>query len=111
MTLKNLKCLRTMDNFWTCNKPINGLRHFVLVNEIKEKDQIIFLLVSVLDVEVNLKITSEQLIKSGNWEKGWINLSKIESITKAYIEYKLSKKAIEETNKIYINDDSLFNIS
>ena len=100
-----------MDNFWTCNKPINGLRHFVLVNEIKEKDQIIFLLVSVLDVEVNLKVTSEQLTKSSNWEKGWLNLPNIESITKGYIEYKLTKNVIVETNKIYINDDSLFNIS
>ena len=26
-----------MENYWTSNKPINGLRHFVLVNETKKK--------------------------------------------------------------------------
>ena len=26
-----------MENYWTSNKPIYGLRHFVLVNETKEK--------------------------------------------------------------------------
>ena len=33
-----------MENFWTSKKPINGLRHFVLVNEIKEKVNIILLM-------------------------------------------------------------------
>ena len=31
-----------MENYWTSNKPINGLRHFVLVNVTKEKGNIIF---------------------------------------------------------------------
>ena len=99
-----------MENFWTSNKPIFGLRHFVLVNELKEKNQIIFLLVSVLDVEISLKITYEELINSGNWLKGWINLPKIESITEDYIEYKSFHKGKKEINKIFINDDSSFNI-
>jgi tryptophan-rich hypothetical protein len=43
-----------MENYWTSNKPINGLRHFVLVNETKEKGNISFLMVSVLDSEINL---------------------------------------------------------
>ena len=77
-----------MENFWTCNKPINGLRHFVLVNETKEKENMIFLMVSVLDSEINLKITYEELINSGNWYKGWINLSKFESITEDYVRFK-----------------------
>ena len=38
-----------MENFWTSNKSINGLRHFVLVNENKEKGDITFLMVSVVD--------------------------------------------------------------
>ena len=46
-----------MENYWTTNKPINGLRHFVLVNEIIEKGNITFLMVSVLDSEINLKPT------------------------------------------------------
>jgi len=99
-----------MENFYTSNKTINGLRHFVLVNETKEKEKIIFLMVSVLDSEINLKITYEELINSGNWNKGWSNLPKIESITEEYINYKSSNK-IEEIDEIFLNDDSLFNIS
>ena len=99
-----------MENFWTSKKPINGLRHFVLVNEMKEKANIIFLMVSVLDTEINLKITYEELINSGNWCKGWINLSKYESITEEYGNYKSSNK-LEIIDEIYVNEDSAFNIS
>ena len=100
-----------MENFWTSNEPINGLRHFVLVNEIKEKDKIVFFLVSVLDVEINLKITYEDLINSSNWQKGWLNLDQSKSITKAYTKYKSINKGKEVNNKICINNDSVFNIS
>ena len=99
-----------MENFWTSNKPINGLRHFVLVNETKEKGNIIFLMVSVLDSEINLKISHEELINSGNWHKGWINLPKNESITQDYVRFKSLKKK-KAINKIFLTDDSLFNIS
>ena len=99
-----------MEYFWTSNKSIKGLRHFVLVNETKEKGNIIFLMVSVLDSEINLKTTYEELINSGNWYEGWINLPKLQSITEEYFEYKSSKKE-EGIDKIFINKDSLFNIS
>ena len=99
-----------MENFWSSNKPINGLRHFVLINETKEKENIIFLMVSVLDSEINLKTTYEELINSGNWHKGWIHLPKLQSITEEYFDYKSSKKE-EGIDEIFINEDSLFNIS
>ena len=99
-----------MENFWTSNKPIKGLRHFVLVNEAKEKGNIIFLMVSVLDSEINLKTTYEELINSGNWHKGWINLPKLQSITEEYFDYKSSKKE-EGIDEIFIIEDSFFNIS
>ena len=99
-----------MEIFWTSNKPINGLRHFVLINETKEKGNIIFLMVSVLDSDIYLKITYEELIKSGNWSKGWINLHKLESITEEYGSYKSSKK-LGGVDEIFVYDDSLFNIS
>jgi len=99
-----------MENYWTSNKTINGLRHFVLVNETKEKGNISFLMVSVLDSEINLKTTYEELINSGNWYKGWINLSKLESITEEYRNFK-SKNKTEGIDEIFINKDSLFNIS
>ena len=99
-----------MENYWTSNKPINGLRHFVLVNETKEKGNISFFMVSVLDSEINLTITYEELINSGNWHKDWINLSKHQSITEEYFNYKSINKA-EGIDEIFINEDSLFNIS
>ena len=99
-----------MDNFWTSNKPIKGLRHFVLVNNAKEKRNTIFLMVSVLDSEINLKVTYDELINSGNWYKGWINLPKLQSITEEYVDYKSLKKG-ESIDEIFINEDSLFNIS
>ena len=99
-----------MENFWTSNKTINGLRHFVLLNETKEKGNISFLMVSVLYSEINLKTTYEELINSGNWYKGWINLSKQQSITEEYLNYKSINKG-EVIDEIFINEDSLFNIS
>ena len=99
-----------MENYWTSNKPINGLRHFVLLNETKEKENMFFLMVSVLDSEINLKTTYEELINSGNWYKGWINLPKHQSITEEYVNYKSINKG-EGIDEIFINEDSLFNIS
>ena len=99
-----------MENFWTSNKNINGLRHFVLVNKITEKGNITFLMVSVLDSEIKLKTTYEDLINSGNWHKGWINLPKLQSITEEYVKYKSINKG-EDIDEIFINEDSLFNIS
>ena len=99
-----------MENYWTSNKSINGLRHFVLVNEIKEKGNISFLMVSVLDSEIYLKTTYEEIINSGNWHEGWINLPKHQSITEEYIYYKSIKKG-KGIDEIFINKDSLFNIS
>ena len=99
-----------MENYWTSIKPINGLRHFVLVNEIKEKGNIIFLMVSVLDSEISLKTTYEELINSGNWYRGWINLPKFQSITEEYLKHKSSNK-VEVIDEIFINEDSSFNIS
>ena len=99
-----------MENFWTSSKPIKGLRHFVLVNEIREQGNIIFSMVSVLDSEINLKTSYEELINSGNWYKGWINLPKLQSITKEYVTYKSSNK-LGDINGIFVNEDSAFNIS
>ena len=99
-----------MENCWTSNKPIKGLRHFVLVNETREQGNIIFSMVSVLDSEINLKTTYEELINSGNWYKGWINLPKLQSITEEYVNYKSINKG-DGIDEIFINEDSLFNIS
>jgi len=99
-----------MENYWTSNKTIKGLRHFVLLNETKEKGNISFLMVSVLDSEINLITSYEELINSGNWQKGWINLSKNQSITEEYLSFKSINKGVG-FDEIFINDNSLFNIS
>jgi len=99
-----------LENFWTSKKPIKGLRHFVLVNETKEKGNIIFLMVSVLDSEINLRVTYKELTNSGNWYEGWINLPKLQSITEEYVDYKSLKKG-ESIDEISVNEDSLFYIS
>ena len=100
-----------MENYWTSNESINGLRHFVLINKINEKDQINFLMVSVVDVEISLKISNEELLNSGNWNKGWLNLPKSVAITKDYSDYKLSNKSKEGIEKIFVKNDSLFDIT
>ena len=96
---------------WTSKKPINGLRHFVLVNKVKEKNKIRNLMVSVIDVEISLKISNKDLINSGDWTEGWLSFPKDESITKDYLEFKSSINSKKEINKIFINKNSIFNIS
>ena len=100
-----------MENYWTSNESINGLRHFVLVNKINEQDQINFLMVSVVDVEISLKISNEELLNSGDWNEGWLNLPKSEAITKDYLDYKLSNYSKESIEKIFVKNDSLFSIT
>ena len=96
---------------WTSNKPINGLRHFVLVNKIKEKDKIKNLMVSVIDVEISVKISNEELTNGGDWTEGWLDFPKSESITNDYLEFKLSNNSKIGINKIFVNKNSIFNIS
>ena len=67
-------------------------------------------MVSVIDSEINLKTTYEELINSGNWCKGWIDLPKLKSITEEYVNYK-SRNKFEDLNEIFVNEDSAFNIS
>ena len=100
-----------MEICWTSNISINGLRHFVLVDNFKEKNQINFLMVSVVDVEISFKISNQELLNSGNWNKGWLNLPKSQAITKDYLDYKLSNKSKEGIKKIFVKNDSVFNIS
>ena len=76
-----------------------------------EQDQINFLLVSVIDVEISLKISNEELLNSGNWIEGWLNLPKSQAITKDYSDYKLSNNFKEGIEKIFVKNDSLFDIT
>ena len=111
MTKKVHKFLSFVENYWTSNKSIHGLRHFVLVNKINEQDQINFLMVSVVDGAISLKISNKELLNSGHWRVGWLNLPKSEAITKDYIDYKLTNSSEEGIDKVFVKNDSLFEIS
>ena len=87
------------------------IQELELVNKIKENNQLKNLIVSVLDVEISLKVSDEELINSDKWTEGWLNLPKRESITKDYFEFKLSNNSKEGINKIFVNNNSIFNIS
>ena len=62
------------------------------------------------DGSTSKKITYKELFNSGNWENRLLNLPKTQSITEDYARFKSLKKK-ERINKIFLNDDSLFNIS
>ena len=99
-----------MNLYWTSVSPINGLRHFVCVNEFLDKGNLKLLLVSVIDIEVNLIVSRNELENSGFWKLGWLELNKYESITQDYIAFKGSKKFSEPT-KLLLNDSSQFKLS
>ena len=99
-----------MNLYWTSVRPINGLKHFVCVNELLDKGDLKLLLVSVIDIEVNLIVSKNELENSGSWKLGWLELNKSESITQDYIDFKESKKFSEST-KLLLNDSSPFKLS
>ena len=99
-----------MNIYWTSVRPINGLRHFVCVNELIFNGELKLLLVSVIDIEVNLMVSKNELENSGSWNLGWLELNKSESITQDYIAFKGSKKFSKPT-KLLLNDSSKFKLS
>ena len=99
-----------MNLYWTSILPINGLRHFVCVNEFLFQGDLKLLLVSVIDIEVNLIVSKNELENSGSWKLGWLELNKSESITQDYIAFKESKNFTKST-KLLLNDSSPFKIT
>ena len=99
-----------MNLYWTSVRPINGLRHFVCVNEFLLKGDLRLFLVSVIYIEVNLIVSKNELENSGSWKHGWLDINKSESITQDYIDFKGSKNFSEPT-KLLLNDLSKFKIS
>ena len=101
----------SITSYWTSKNPIFGLRHFVLINKIYNNSQTTFQLVSVLDTEISLEVSESELMNKKNWHSGWLDLSKSKSITKNYIEFKLTQKNEDKLKKVFLYEDSLFNIS
>ena len=100
-----------MDCYWTSLKPINGLRHFVSIDKFLSGDEITFLLVSVLDVDINLEVSEEELLNKEIWREGWLNLAKKNSISNQYLKDKSKQKTALENNKIFLSKRSPFYIS
>ena len=90
--------------------PINGLRHFVCVNQFLFEGDLKILLVSVIDIEVNLIVSKNELENSSSWKLGWLELSKSESITQDYIAFKGSKN-FSEPSQLLLNNSSKFKLS
>ena len=99
-----------MEPYWTSRKAINGLKHFVIVNQYVIKKELYLDFVSVLDDAISFTISKKDFEKSTQWIKGW-NDNQIEKIDiKQYLEFKSSIKE-NNSNKIIFNETSLFNIS
>ena len=101
---------KTVACYWTSKKPIKGLSHFVLVDKFHSGDGITFLLVSVLDVDINLEVSEEELLNKKIWKEGWLTLSKKNSITNEYLKNKSKQKAANENKKIFLSKGSTFYI-
>ena len=97
--------------YWTSKKPILGLRHFVLINKINKNSQIVCQLVSVIDSEISFKVFESDLTNRNKWHPGWLDLTKRESITKKYFELKSNQKNQKKIEKLFLSEDSIFNIS
>ena len=99
-----------MEIYWTSKKTINGLKHFIVINQYEFKKEAYLDIVSVLDESISFTISKKVFEESSQWIKGW-NDNESENIDmKEYLEFKSSISEYK-TNKIIFNETSLFNIS
>ena len=99
-----------MEPYWTSRKTINGLKHFVVINQYEFKKKVYLEFVSALDEAISFTISKKVFEESSQWIKGW-NDNELENIDiKEYLEFKSSIRKYK-TKKIIFNETSLFNIS
>ena len=99
-----------MEPYWTSRKTINGLKHFVVINQYEFKKKVYLEFVSALDEAISFTISKKVFEESSQWIKGW-NENERENIdNQEYLEFKSSIRKYK-TNKIIFNETSLFNIS
>ncbi len=97
-----------MDLYWTSRKAINGLKHFVVINQYELNKEVYLDFVSVLDDAISFTLSKKVFDESSQWIKGWND--EVDNINKKeYLKFKLSK--VENKSKIIFNENSLFNIS
>tara|TARA_Y100000589_G_scaffold278310_1_gene273738 strand:- start:314 stop:613 length:300 start_codon:yes stop_codon:yes gene_type:complete len=99
-----------MNLYWTSATPVKGLRHFVCVNEIQDGIELNAVLVSVIDIEVNLIVPKKELENPDLWKIGWMKLKKSESITKDYIAFK-NRENFSNSTILLLNESSPFYLS
>ena len=99
-----------MEIYWTSRKTINGLKHFVLINQYEFKKKVYLDFVSVLDEAISFTLSKKVLEESSQWIKGWNDNERENIYIKEYQEFKLSIKEYKPI-KINLNETSLFNIS
>ena len=79
-----------MELYWTTIKPINGLKHFVVINQYEFKKEVYLDFVSALDEAISFTISKKVFEESSQWIKGW-NDNELENIDiKEYLEFKSS---------------------
>ena len=98
-----------MDLYWTSRKAINGLKHFVVINQYELKKEVYLDFVSVLDDAISFTLSKKVFEESSQWIKGWNDDERDNIDKKEYLKFKLSK--VENKSKIIFNENSLFNIS
>ena len=99
-----------MDIYWTSKKTINGLKHFVVINQYEFKKEVFLDIVSVLDDSINFTISKKVFEESSQWINGWNENEKENINIKEYFTFK-STIGKDKSNKIIFNETSLFNIS
>ena len=99
-----------MNLFCTSKVPILGLRHFVIIDQIMEEGDIYKVLVSVLNEEVNFKVSLDHFENSGNWEYGWKELKKSDTVMKKNLKIRCDIE-LGKTKEVFLSEKSPFNIS
>ena len=99
-----------MEPYWTSRKTINGLKHFVVINQYEFKKKVYLEFVSALDEAISFTISKKVFEESSQWIKGWKENERENIDIKEYLEFKSSIRKYK-TNKIIFNETSLFNIS
>ena len=99
-----------MEIYWTSKKTINGLKHFIVINQYEFKKDAYLDIVSVLDESISFTISKKVFERSSQWIKGWNNNEEENIDMKEYLEFKSSIRDFKP-NKIILNETSIFNIS
>ena len=99
-----------MEIYWTSRKTINGLKHFVVINQYEFKKEVYLDFVSALDEAISFTISKKVFEESSQWIKGWNDNERENIDMKEYLQFKSSRRD-HLPNKIIVNETSLFNIS